>query len=172
MAATPDGGGYWLVASDGGVFAFGDAGFYGSTGGDAPRPARSWAWPPPPTAAATGWWPPTAASSASATPRSTAPKAVRFYPHPIVGITADQATGGYWLASANGGAYSFDALFHGSMSGVALAAPIHAIAASPATGGYLLAAKDGGVFCFAAPYFGSMAGVPLAAPVVGLATAG
>ena len=24
--------GYWLVASDGGVFAFGDAGFYGSTG--------------------------------------------------------------------------------------------------------------------------------------------
>ena len=33
MAATPDGGGYWLVASDGGVFAFGDATFYGSTGG-------------------------------------------------------------------------------------------------------------------------------------------
>ena len=32
MAATPDGGGYWLVASDGGVFTFGDAGFYGSTG--------------------------------------------------------------------------------------------------------------------------------------------
>jgi hypothetical protein len=33
MAATPDGGGYWLVASDGGIFAFGDAAFYGSTGG-------------------------------------------------------------------------------------------------------------------------------------------
>ena len=32
MAATPDGGGYWLVASDGGIFTFGDAGFYGSTG--------------------------------------------------------------------------------------------------------------------------------------------
>ena len=32
MAATPDGGGYWLVASDGGVFAYGDAQFYGSTG--------------------------------------------------------------------------------------------------------------------------------------------
>jgi hypothetical protein len=27
------GGGYWLVASDGGIFAFGDAGFFGSTGG-------------------------------------------------------------------------------------------------------------------------------------------
>jgi hypothetical protein len=32
MASTPDGGGYWLVASDGGIFSFGDAHFYGSTG--------------------------------------------------------------------------------------------------------------------------------------------
>ena len=30
--ATPSGHGYWLIASDGGVFAFGDAAFYGSTG--------------------------------------------------------------------------------------------------------------------------------------------
>ncbi|HXQ75032.1 MAG TPA: N-acetylmuramoyl-L-alanine amidase [Acidimicrobiales bacterium] len=39
MAATPDGGGYWLVASDGGVFSFGDAVYRGSMGGktlDAP----------------------------------------------------------------------------------------------------------------------------------------
>ena len=32
MASTPDGRGYWLVASDGGIFTFGDAHFYGSTG--------------------------------------------------------------------------------------------------------------------------------------------
>jgi ribosomal protein L24E len=32
MAATADGKGYWLVASDGGIFAFGDAVFEGSTG--------------------------------------------------------------------------------------------------------------------------------------------
>ena len=32
-AATPDDGGYSLVASDGGVFCFGNAGFWGSTGG-------------------------------------------------------------------------------------------------------------------------------------------
>ncbi|MEO7441980.1 MAG: hypothetical protein ABIW46_00435, partial [Acidimicrobiales bacterium] len=31
-AATSTGGGYRLVASDGGVFAFGDASFAGSTG--------------------------------------------------------------------------------------------------------------------------------------------
>ena len=33
MAATPDGKGYWLVASDGGIFTYGDAAFYGSSGG-------------------------------------------------------------------------------------------------------------------------------------------
>ncbi|HTU39475.1 MAG TPA: hypothetical protein VMF35_15860, partial [Acidimicrobiales bacterium] len=32
MAGTPDGGGYWLVAADGGIFTYGDAQFYGSTG--------------------------------------------------------------------------------------------------------------------------------------------
>ncbi len=32
MAATHDGGGYWLVATDGGIFNYGDAGFYGSAG--------------------------------------------------------------------------------------------------------------------------------------------
>jgi hypothetical protein len=34
MSPTPDGHGYWLTASDGGIFAFGDAPFRGSTGGD------------------------------------------------------------------------------------------------------------------------------------------
>ena len=33
MAPTPDGKGYWLVASDGGIFSYGDAGFFGSAGG-------------------------------------------------------------------------------------------------------------------------------------------
>jgi hypothetical protein len=33
MQSTPDGKGYWLVASYGGIFAFGDAHLYGSTGG-------------------------------------------------------------------------------------------------------------------------------------------
>ena len=32
MASSPTGNGYWFVASDGGIFAFGDAKFYGSTG--------------------------------------------------------------------------------------------------------------------------------------------
>ncbi len=33
MASTPDGKGYWLVAAgNGGIFSFGDAQFFGSTG--------------------------------------------------------------------------------------------------------------------------------------------
>jgi hypothetical protein len=32
MASNPDGVGYWLVGSDGGIFTFGGATFYGSAG--------------------------------------------------------------------------------------------------------------------------------------------
>jgi len=32
MTSTPSGHGYWMVASDGGIFTFGDATFHGSTG--------------------------------------------------------------------------------------------------------------------------------------------
>ena len=32
MTPTSDGNGYWLVASDGGIFTYGDANFYGSAG--------------------------------------------------------------------------------------------------------------------------------------------
>ena len=39
MATMPAGDGYYLVASDGGVFNFGSAHFYGSTGGIAPQQA-------------------------------------------------------------------------------------------------------------------------------------
>ena len=51
---TPTGHGYWLVASDGGIFTFGDARFYGSTGGRHARAARSSAWRRPRPATATG----------------------------------------------------------------------------------------------------------------------
>jgi hypothetical protein len=53
MAATPDGNGYWEVASDGGIFSFGTAAFHGSMGGQplnepivgmAPGPAGNGYW--------------------------------------------------------------------------------------------------------------------------------
>ena len=44
MAPDPDGAGYWLVASDGGIFAF-DAAFHGSMGATRST-SRSRAWCP------------------------------------------------------------------------------------------------------------------------------
>src|SRR5438309_1305089 len=40
MAATPDGGGYWLVTADGRIFNFGDANAYGSPAASAQSLAR------------------------------------------------------------------------------------------------------------------------------------
>jgi len=33
MTRTADGQGYWMIGRDGGIFNYGDAGFYGSVGG-------------------------------------------------------------------------------------------------------------------------------------------
>ena len=97
MAATPDGRGYWLVATDGGIFSFGDAPFYGSTGEPAPQQADRGHGLRRSTASATGWSPPTAASSPSATPRSTARPGVIPLNKPIVGMAPTPDGRGYWL---------------------------------------------------------------------------
>jgi len=84
IAATPDGQGYWLVASDGGVFSFGDAAFHGSTGAlTLNRPSS--ALRRRPTVRATGWSPLTEESSASATPLFMDPLVPHAQPA-IVGI--------------------------------------------------------------------------------------
>ena len=70
MAPTPDGHGYWLVASDGGIFSYGDAVFDGSAGASIST-SRSSGWPPIRAEVAIGWWPPTVGSSPTATPAST-----------------------------------------------------------------------------------------------------
>ena len=99
MAATPGGKGYWLVASDGGIFSFGDA---SSTAPPAPSTSTSpsWAWRPRPAARATGWSPPTAGSSPSAMPRSSAPPARIHLNRPIVGMAP--TPDGAWTISPGG----------------------------------------------------------------------
>ena len=54
MARTPSGQGYWLVGRDGGVFAFGDAAFYGSLPGAGINVSNIVAMSPTPTGA--GYW--------------------------------------------------------------------------------------------------------------------
>jgi parallel beta-helix repeat protein len=66
----------------------------------------------------------------------------------------------YWLASSNGGVFSFgQAPFEGSAGGITLSQPIVGEAAAPDGGGYWLAAKDGGIFTYgSATYWGSLPG--------------
>jgi hypothetical protein len=93
MASTSDGQGYWLVASDGGVFTFGDAQFYGSTGGMVlNKPVVGMAATS--DGRATGWSPPTAACSPSATPSSSGAWAWTRLAAPVVGLTATPDGGG------------------------------------------------------------------------------
>ena len=40
ISATPDGGGYWIVTQNGGVFTFGDAGAFGSLPGLGVAPSK------------------------------------------------------------------------------------------------------------------------------------
>ena len=67
MASTPSGHGYWLVASDGGIFNYGDASFYGSAGAvHLNRPVVAISVTPPVTTT-----PPTTTTTTSSTTTST-----------------------------------------------------------------------------------------------------
>ena len=79
---------------------------------------------------------------------------------------------GYWLASSNGAVSSFgDAVYHGGLNGLPLAAPIVGMAATPTGGGYWLVGRAGGIFSFGdAGFFGSTGGMRLNQPVVAMAS--
>jgi len=172
LLANPLGGlsqGYWLVAADGGVFAFGAAHFYGSTGNlhlMAPVVAMA------STADGGGYW--LGASDGGVFSFGDA----HFYgsmggkplDQPIVGMAATPDGGGYWLVASDGGVFAFgDANFYGSMGGKPLNQPIVGMVPSPDGAGYLLTASDGGVFAFGdANFYGSAADLKLRAPVIGI----
>ena len=119
MAPTPDGGGYWLVAADGGIFAFGDAQFYGSTGNlqlNAPIVGMT------PTPDGGGYWLVAADGGIFAFGDA------RFYgstgnihlARPIVAMAAMPDGSGYWLSAGDGGLFDYgSAPFYGSAVGQA-----------------------------------------------------
>jgi hypothetical protein len=168
MAATADGGGYWLVAADGGIFAFGDAAFRGSTGGLAlDQPIVAMAADP----ATGGYWLVAADGGVFAFDAPFAgSEGGQPLNAPIVGMAATADGGGYWLVARDGGIFSFgDAAFAGSEGGHALDAPVVGMTAAPG-GGYRLVARDGGIFSFGGATFrGSEGGKPLNAPIVAMA---
>ncbi|HVE46482.1 MAG TPA: CAP domain-containing protein, partial [Acidimicrobiales bacterium] len=81
-------------------------------------------------------------------------------------------SGGYRLASANGGIFGFgDAVFHGSAGALGLTRPIVGTDTTPSRNGYWLVASDGGIFGFGdARFFGSTGAIKLNQPIVGMAS--
>ncbi len=166
----PPAPGYWLVASDGGVFSFGDARFHGSTGATTlDRPIVGMAATPD----GGGYW--LVASDGGVfsfgDARFHGSTGATILDRPIVGMAATPDGGGYWLVASDGGVFSFgDARFHGSTGATTLDRPIVGMAATPDGGGYWLVASDGGVFSFGdARFHGSTGATILDRPIVGMA---
>ncbi len=170
MAATPDGKGYWAVASKGSVAGFGDASFHGSADSlSLPRPIVGVSATPD----GKGYW--LVASDGGIFSFGSAEffgstGAMRLN-QPVVGMAATPDGKGYWLVASDGGVFSFgDATFHGSMGGQPLNKPVVGMAAASQGSGYWLVASDGGVFSFGGAVFhGSTGSLSLAQPMVGMA---
>ncbi|MGH9179500.1 MAG: hypothetical protein ACRD0N_13225 [Acidimicrobiales bacterium] len=165
------GPGYRLVAQDGGIFAFGGAGFFGSTGAiRLAQPVVGMANTP----SNVGYW--LVAGDGGIFAFGDA----QFYgstgamrlAQPVVGMAPTPSGKGYWLVARDGGIFAFgDAQFYGSTGGMRLAQPIVGMARTPSGRGYWLVAADGGVFAFGDAVFrGSTGGTRLAQPVVGMAS--
>jgi SpoIID/LytB domain protein len=174
VTSQPSGGvgGYWMAAADGGVFAFGNAGFDGSMGGthlNAPVVGIA------ATPDAGGYW--LAAGDGGIFSFGDAgfhgSMGGTRLNDPVVGVAATTDGAGYWEVASDGGIFSFgDAGFHGSMGGTRLNDPVVGMAVTPDGAGYWEVASDGGIFSFGdAGFHGSLGATHLNAPVVGMAAA-
>ncbi len=163
--------GYWMIASDGGIFNY-NAGFYGSMGGKPlNKPIVGLAHTP----GNQGYW--EVASDGgifsfgdAGFHGSMGGKALNA---PVVDIASTPDGKGYMEVASDGGVFTFgDAGFYGSMGGQPLNKPIVGIAITPDGRGYWEVASDGGIFSFGdAGYYGSEGGKPLNKPIVGIAAA-
>jgi hypothetical protein len=161
---------YWMAAADGGIFNFGNAGFFGSAGSlHLNRPVVGIA----PTPSDNGYW--LVASDGGIFTYGDAgyfgSMGGKPLNAPIVGMASTPDGGGYWLVASDGGIFNFgDAGFFGSTGGLRLNRPIVGMAPAPDGLGYWLVASDGGVFGFGnTAFYGSMGGKPLNKPIVGMA---
>jgi N-acetylmuramoyl-L-alanine amidase len=172
LAATHDGDGYWLVGSDGGIFSYGDARFFGSTGalrlnapivGVAAAPDGGGYWLVARDGGVFNYGDAGFFGSAGALQLNA----------PIVGMAATGDGKGYWLVGTDGGIFSYgDARFWGSTGATHLNAPVVGMAATPSGAGYWLVASDGGIFSYGdAQFSGSTGALHLNKPVVGMAAA-
>jgi len=169
VAPSPTGRGHWLAGSDGGVFAFGDATFFGSLGAlTLNKPVVGIAATP----TGRGYWLVASDGGVFAFGDATflGSLGALTLNKPVVGIAATPTGRGYWLVASDGGVFAFgDATFLGSTGARALVRPVVGIDRTLDGKGYWLVASDGGIFAFGnAPFLGSAGGGPLPHPVVGI----
>jgi hypothetical protein len=159
IASTHSGRGYWVAGEDGGVFAFGDAQFFGSVSattlnqpivGIASTPTDRGYWLVGRDGGVFAFGDATFFGSAGATALN----------QPIVGIASASRGHGYWLVARDGGVFAFgDAPFFGSVTELGIGTAVVGVAATPSGNGYWLVSGDGGVFAFGdAPFRGSQSG--------------
>jgi hypothetical protein len=168
MAATPDGGGYWLDAADGGIFTFGNARFWGSTGSlHLNKPIVGMAR----TSDGGGYWLVAADGGIFAFGDASFEGSMgsQHLNAPIVGVTPTHDGRGYWLVASDGGIFAFgDAAFEGSLGAGPLTSPIVNMTPTPDNDGYWLVSQNGTVYGFGdAIKYGSVKGAP--APATSLA---
>ena len=164
-------GGYRLVASDGGVFAYGAAAFFGSAAAiHLNQPVVGMAA----THDGDGYWLVASDGGVFAYGDATfygSAGAIHLN-QPIVGMAATRDGNGYWLVASDGGVFAYgDAVFYGSTGGSVLNKPVVGMAATQDGNGYWLVASDGGVFAYGdATFEGSGGGQTLVKPMVGMAS--
>ena len=159
MVPSSDGGGYFMVASDGGVFAFGDARFEGSCPGMGGCSGAAVAVVP--DASGNGYWLVTQSGSVYAFGDASFYGAPGNQGSPVTSAVRTADGGGYWVLLANGAVYAYgDAVGRGGPAGaVGGFNPASAIFSDADGGGYWVASAAGSVFPYGdAPNDGSMAG--------------
>ena len=151
MTPTSDGQGYWLVASDGGIFTYGDAGFYGSTGAiRLNKPIVGMSVTPDGkgyTLVASDGGVFNFGDSQFYGSLPGVLKPGQTLNSPIEGLVNTPDGKGYWMVAADGGIFTFgDAPFLGSLGSEHLASPIAGMFANGT--GYTLVAQDGTLYPF------------------------
>jgi hypothetical protein len=161
-------GGYYQLAADGGVFAFGDAPFYGSTGNiKLNKPVVGMSVQP----GGTGYrFVATDGGVFAYNASFLGSMGGKPLNKPVVGMASTPTGNGYWLVASDGGIFAYgDAPFHGSTGSIALNKPIVGMVPTPSGNGYWLVASDGGIFAYGdAQFLGSMGGKPMNVPVIGM----